>query len=209
MKFYDCAPAPSPRRVRMFIAEKKLDIPVVEVDLANREQHTEAFAKINPYRTVPALELEDGTVLTSSHAICRYLEDIHPEPALMGRNALVRGQIIDLDLRIEYEGFLAVGESFRNRAKSFKNNAMPGQHEHAQIPELVERGRTRATQFMQWLDTRLDKREFIAGDQFTVADITAFTAIEFARWIKLEAPADHLNLHRWYDQVSQRSSASV
>lgn len=209
MKFYDCATAPSPRRVRMFIAEKKLDIPTVEVDLANREQHTEAFVKINPYRTVPALALEDGVVLTSSHAICRYLEDLHPEPALMGRNAQERGQIVDLDWRIEQEGFLAVGESFRNRAKSFKNNAMTGKHEHAQIPALVERGRARALQFMQWLDTRLEKREFIAADQFSVADITAFTAIDFARWIKLQAPEEYINLHRWFGEISKRDSAKL
>ena len=114
MKFYDCATAPSPRRVRMFIAEKKLEIPVVEVDLGSQEQHTEAFARLNPNRTVPVLELADGTALTTSHAICRYLEDVHPEPALMGRDSQERGRIADLDWRIEQEGFLAVGESFRN-----------------------------------------------------------------------------------------------
>ena len=209
MKFYDCATAPSPRRVRMFIAEKNLDVPVVEVDLGSREQHGDAFASLNPHRTVPVLELADGTVLTSSQAICRYLEEVHPRPALMGSNPQERGRIADLDWRIEQEGFLAVGESFRNRAKSFKNNAVPGKHEHAQIPELVDRGRSRASQFMQWLDTQLDDQTFVAGEQFSVADITAFTAIEFAKWIKLEAPAEYVNLHRWYSAVSARDSARL
>lgn len=219
MKFYDCAPAPSPRRVRMFIAEKKSagnnlpggspEIPVVEVDLGGQEQHTEAFASINPYRTVPVLELDDGTALTTSRAICLYLEEKFPEPVLFGRNPQERAQIADLDWRIEQDGFLAVGESFRNRARSYKNNALTGKHQHAQIPELVERGRARASHFMQWLDGQLDQRQFVAGDHFSVADITAFITIDFARWIKLEAPAEYVNLHRWFDEVSKRPSASL
>jgi len=209
MKFYDCAPAPSPRRVRMFIVEKKLDIPVVEVDLGSRQQHTEEFARLNPYRTVPVLELGDSTVLTSSQAICRYLEEIHPELPLMGSNPAERGHIADLDWRIEQEGFLAVGESFRNRSKSFSKNAVTGKHEHAQIPELVERGRARASQFMEWLENQLVNKEFVAGEQFSVADITAFITIDFARWIKLEAPAEYKNLNRWFAAVSERDSAKA
>lgn len=209
MKFYDCATAPSPRRVRMFIAEKNLDIPVVEVDLGSLEQHSQAFASLNPHRTVPVLELDDRSVLTSSQAICRYLEEVYPQQPLMGRNPQERGFIADLEWRIEQEGFMAVGESFRNRARSFKNNAVTGQHEHAQIPELVERGRVRASQFMQWLDNHLEEREFIAGDYFSVADITAFIAVDFAKWIKLEAPEECENLHRWFSEVAKRPSASL
>ena len=211
MKFYDCATAPSPRRVRMFIAEKNIadKIPVVEVDLGNLEQHSEAFAELNPHRTVPVLELDDGTVLTSSHAVCRYLEEAFPSRPLMGRDLQERGQIADLEWRIEQEGFLAVGESFRNRARSFKNNAVTGKHEHKQIPELVERGRTRASEFMQWLNMHLKNRQFIAGDNFSVADITAFITIDFAKWIKLEAPEEYANLHRWFGEVSKRPSAAL
>ncbi len=209
MKFYDCATAPSPRRVRMFIAEKNLDIPVVEVDLGSLEQHSQDFANLNPHRTVPVLELDDGSILTSSHAICRYLEEVYPQQPLMGRNPQERGHIADLEWRIEQEGFMAVGESFRNRARSFKNNAVTGKHEHAQIPELVERGRVRASQFMQWLDNHLAEREFIAGDYFSVADITAFITLDFAKWIKLEAPEECKNLHRWFSEVAKRPSASL
>ena len=209
MKFYDCATAPSPRRVRMFIAEKKLDIPVVEIDLGNREQDTPAFIALNPHRTVPVLELDDGTTLNSIQGICRYLEATHPEHSLMGRDPIEQGQVADLDWRIEQEGFLAVGESFRNRSKGFKDHAVTGQHKHAQIPELVDRGRARAEQFMVWLNSHLQGREFVAGDNFTVADITAFITVEFAKWIKLTPPAEHQNLHRWYKLISERDSASL
>jgi len=209
MKFYDCAPAPSPRRVRMFIAEKKLEIPVVQIDLAAKEQHSDEFAKLNPHRTVPVLELADGSTICSTHGICHYLEAAHPEIPLMGANAQERGQIADIDWRIEQEGLMAVGESFRNRAKSFKNNALTGEREYAQIPELVERGRTRSEEFLQWFDNHLQQREFAAGSSFSVADITAFVTLEFAKWIKLEPSADYVNLHRWYQQVSARDSAKL
>ncbi len=209
MKFYDCATAPSPRRVRMFIAEKELDIPVVQVDLGNREQDSPAFAAVNPHRTVPVLELDDGTSLNSTHGICHYLEAVHPEPALMGRDPIERGQIADLDWRVEHEGFLAVGESFRNRSKGLKDHAVTGKHQHAQIPELVDRGRARAEQFMQWLNSQLQDREFVAGNSFTVVDITAFITIEFAKWIKLSPLPEYENLHRWHQSVAERDSARL
>ena len=209
MKFYDCTPAPSPRRVRMFIAEKKLDIPVVQVDLGSKEQHSEAFVKINPHRTVPALELDDGSTLCSTHAICHYLEAAYPEIPLMGTNPVERGQIADLDWRIEQEGLMAVGESFRNHAKSFKNNALTGARQYAQIPQLVERGRVRSEQFLEWFDAHLQQREFVAGENFSVADITAFITLEFSKWIKLEPSAELVNLHRWYKQLSARDSAKL
>jgi len=193
----------------MFIAEKGLQIPVVQVDLASREQHSDSFIKLNPHRTVPVLELDDGALLNTSSGICHYLEALHPEPSLMGADALARGQIADLEWRIEQEGFLAVGESFRNRARSFKNNALPGRHEHAQIPQLVDRGRARAEEFMVWLDQLLEKREFVAGDNFSIADITAFLTIEFAKWIKLSPGPDVKNLNRWYTAVSDRDSAKL
>ncbi len=193
----------------MFIAEKNLQIPVVEVDLANREQHTEAFVKLNAHRTVPLLELDDGTMLNTSNGICHYLETAYPEPALMGADAKQRGIIADLNWRIENDGFLAVGESFRNRSKGFKDHAVAGPHQHAQIPELVDRGRARAEQFMQWLNDHLAHREYVAGNDFSIADITAFTTLEFAKWIKLVPPVEYENLHRWYAAVSARDSAGL
>ncbi len=209
MKFYDCLTAPSPRRVRMFIAEKGVDIPVVEVDLANLEQHSNDFSKTNPHRTVPVLVLDDGRRLTSSAGIIQYLEFTYPEPPLLGRDPFERGFIADLDWRIEQEGFLAVGEAFRNRAKSFANRALAGRHEHAQIPELVERGKKRTVEFFSWLNQELEGRNYVAGEHFSVADITALATVDFARWIKLQPDEDLVNLQRWYQSVSSRPSASL
>lgn len=204
MKFYDCHTAPSPRRVRIFIAEKALNIPVVEVDLANREQHSDAFAQINPHRTVPVLQLDDGTTLTSGSGIMHYLEALHPAHPLIGRNAIERGVVVDLDTRIEQEGFMAAGEAFRNRSKAFANNVFTGKHSHQQIPELIERGRRRVDEFFAWLDEHLSSREYIAGDTFTLADITAVVTVDFCRWIKLQPSSQQVHLCRWYATVSER-----
>ncbi len=209
MKFYDCSTAPSPRRVRIFIAEKGLDIPVVEVDLGNRQQHTAEFTQINPYRTVPVLQLDDGTTLTTSSGIMHYLELLHPAPALIGRNPIERGLVVDLDSRIEQDGFMAVGEAFRNRSKAFANNVFTGKHNHVQIPELVGRGRRRVEEFFSWMDAHLEDKEFIAGDVFTVADITALVTVDFAKWIKLQPTDKQKNLSRWHQLVSDRKSVMV
>lgn len=209
MKFYDCATAPSPRRVRMFLAEKQIDVEVVEVDLGNREQHAARFEQINPHRTVPALELPDGQVLTSSTAIVHYLDLLHPNPVLIGDTPQQRATVMDLDWRIENEGFMAVGEAFRNRARSFANNALTGKHAYPQIPPLVERGAHRTVHFFEWLDELLSKRQYVAADHFTLADITAFVTVEFARWIKQQPAEDLVNVHRWLKEVSERESAAV
>lgn len=209
MKFYDCLTAPSPRRVRMFIAEKKVELPVVEVDLGKREQHESHFERINPYRTVPVLELDDGSVLTSSTAIVHYLESVYPTPALIGESPAERARIMDLDWRIENEGFMAVGEAFRNRAKSFANNALTGRHEYSQIPALSERGSVRTVHFFDWLNVLLEDRQYVAGDQFTLTDITAFVTVEFAKWIKQQPAPEHVHLSRWHSTILERDSASV
>ena len=206
MKLYDCATAPSPRRVRIFVAEKNLQIPVEQVDLANRQQHSDAFAEINPHRTVPVLELDDGSRLTSTHGIQHYLELICPQPPLIGRDAAERGKVIDLDSRIEQEGFMAVGEAFRNRSKAFANNVFTGKHPHEQIPALVDRGHKRTQEFFDWLDDHLQHHQFVAGDCFSIADITAVVTLDFARWIKRQPGTAHTHLLRWYADVSDRPS---
>lgn len=188
------------------MAEKGLDIPVVQVDLANQEQHSDDFVAINPHRTVPVLELDCGTRLTTSMGIMHYLEAKYPQPALMGRTAVERGSVVDLDCRIEQEGFLAVGEAFRNRSKAFANNVLTGRHQHRQIPELVERGRARVTEFFDWLDDHLCGREHVAGDYFSVADITAFVTVDFAKWIRQEPAIEQAELRRWYQQIVSRDS---
>ncbi|MEM7256946.1 MAG: glutathione S-transferase C-terminal domain-containing protein, partial [Pseudomonadota bacterium] len=150
-----------------------------------------------------------GQVLTSSTAIVHYLDMLHPQPVLIGDTPQQRAEVMDLDWRIENEGFMAVGEAFRNRARSFANNALTGKHEFAQIPDLVSRGAQRTVHFFEWLNDLLAQRQYIAGERFTLADITAFVTVEFAGWIKQTPAAELVHLQRWLTEVSARESARV
>lgn len=209
MKFYDCGPAPSPRRVRIFIAEKGLEIPTVQVDLIKGEQFTEEFKALNPECTVPVLELDDGTGLSESVAICRYLEELHPEPPLMGVEPKEKAIVEMWNRRIEQYGFWAVSESFRNFVRAFKGHALTGAVGFEQLPELVERGRARAAAFFEELDARLAKSHYVAGDTFTIADITGLVTVDFAKRIKMQVTERHANIKRWHDEVSERPSAKL
>ncbi|HUT49043.1 MAG TPA: glutathione S-transferase [Alphaproteobacteria bacterium] len=209
MKFYDCSTAPSPRRARIFIAEKGVDIPTVEVNLREKEQMTPEFAAINPYLTVPVLELDDGTRLNSTHGVWRYLEETHPDPPLMGRNAREKALVADREWRMEVEGFMAVGEALRNYAKPMADRALTGKHNYAQIPELAERGRARVPRFFEDLDRILGESAYVAGEVYTVADITAFVTVEFAGWLKLGLTDEQTNAKRWYEAVKARPSSAL
>ena len=211
MKFYDCATAPSPRRVRMFIAEKGLsdEIETIEVSLRDAEQLGDAFRAINPYCRVPVLELDDGTRLLSSAGCCRYLEEAFPEPPLMGRTSEEKAIVADMEWRMEIDGFMAAGEALRNYAKRLENRAMVGPDDYAQIPELAERGRQRAARFLERLDVILADREFVAGEVFSIADITAYCTVDFAKWAKVDVPDDAPNLQRWFAAIAERPSASL
>jgi glutathione S-transferase len=207
MKFYDCAIAPSPRRVRVFLAEKGITLPTIEVDLRKGEQLGDAFRAINPDCTVPVLELDDGRRLTDSVGICLYLEETHPEPPLMGVDAADRAIVAEWQRRAERDGFLAVAEAFRNYTPAFKTRALPGADDYAQIPALVERGRARTQAFFKLMNGRLAEREYVAGERYTIADITTMIAVDFAGWIKLTIPDDCPHLRRWHQAVSARPSA--
>lgn len=209
MKFYDCASAPSPRRVRIFLAEKGIEIPTEQVDLASGEHLGEDFRRKNPSCTVPVLELDDGTAICESFAICQYLESEYPEPPLMGRDPRERALVTMWNTRVENEGLGAVAESFRNRSKGFRDRALTGPENFAQIPELVPRGRRRAELFLDRLEEQLTGKEFVVGDVFTVADITALIAVDFAGWIKLPIPERAENLRRWHEAVSSRPSMAA
>jgi glutathione S-transferase len=209
MKFYDCATAPSPRRVRIFAAEKGISLPTVQVDLRNGEQFTDAFRAINPDCTVPALQLDDGTVIADAVAICGYLEELHPEPALIGATPQERAVVTALNRQIERDGFFAAMEAFRNAAKGLKGRALPGPHDYEQIPELAERGRTRVGHFFRTMDERLATREFVAGSRYTIADISTLVLTELAGRAKLTVPEECLNLQRWHAVVSARPSAKA
>jgi glutathione S-transferase len=209
VKFYDCQTAPSPRRVRIFIAEKGLDIETVEVDLANREQLGDAFRKINPDCTVPVLELDDGTRLTEIFAICQYLEEICPEPPLMGTDPVQRALVTMWNTKIEHQGLAALAEALRNRVKGMKGRALTGSDDFEQIPELVDRGRRRFGIFMNRMDRHLNGSQYVVDETFTIADISLLVAIDFAAWSKMSIGEDMTNLRRWYDLVSVRPGAAV
>jgi len=204
MIFYDCATAPSPRRVRIFLAEKGLEIDTVQVDLQKGEHLAPAFRAINPFCTVPVLELDDGTRLLESNSICLYLEETNPEPNLLGRDAKEKAVIAGWNREMEWNGFMAMADAFRNRARGLVGRALTGPINYEQIPELAERGRQRVKHFFSLLDERLGESAYIAGERFTVADITALVTVDFARWIRLEVPDDAVNLRRWHGKVSAR-----
>jgi glutathione S-transferase len=209
MKLYDCAPAPNPRRVRIFLAEKGVVVPTVQVDLRADEQFSPAFRAINADCTVPVLELDDGTRIADVMAICVYFETLQPEPPLMGVGALGRADVTAWQRRVEREGFFAVAEALRNATPAFKGRALPGADDYEQIPALVERSRTRVGKFFPMLDARLAEREFVAGTHYSIADITSLVAVDFARWIKFAIPDECVHLRRWYAAVSARPSAKA
>jgi glutathione S-transferase len=207
MKLHDCRTAPSPRRVRIFLAEKGLALPTVQVDLRHGEQLTPAFRALNPWCTVPVLELDDGTAIGEAIAVCHYLEAVQPEPALMGRTPAEKATILMWEHRCEVDGFLAVQEAFRNSAPGLRGRAVTGTEEVAQIPALAERGRSRVLRFFRLLDQRLAASPWVGGPAYSVADITALVAVDFAGWLKLELPPDCVHARGWHADASRRPSA--
>ena len=204
MKFFDCKVAPSPRRVRIFLREKGVEVPTVQVDLRSGEQFGDAFRQVNPEGTVPVLELDDGTRISEALAICVYLEEAYPDPPLFGRDARERALSVMWNGKVEQQGLMAIAELLRNRSKAFQNRALPGPDKFEQIPQLVERGQLRTELFFDRLDTHLADHEFLIGERFTIADITALVAVDFAALLKISIEEKHEHLRRWYDQVSSR-----
>ena len=209
MKFYDCATAPSPRRVRIFLAEKGVTLETIQVDLSKGEQFSEAFKKINPSAQVPLLQLDDGTCITEVSAICRYLEEIYPQTPLYGRTPVERAQVESFNTQLETNGLFAVADAFRNTTPGFANRAMPGPHDYAQIPALAERGLLKLDNLFADLEAHLATNQYMVGDYFSVADISPLTILDFARWVKKGIPDHCTNLLRWSEQVKQRPSAAA
>ena len=204
MRLHTCTGAPSPRRVTLYLAEKGIELDTVEVNLKSGEHLSDGFQAKSPECTVPVLELDDGTTLWNSIAIRQYLESLHPEPALLGRDALERARITQYVLWIEHNGMMSAAEAFRNAAKGMADHALPGRRPVPQIEALVERGTRRFGYFLEDLDAILADHQYVAGDAFTVADIDALVMVDFGcRATKAELDA-HDHLSEWYERVRNR-----
>ncbi len=209
MKLYDMRVAPNPRRVRIFLAEKGIEIPTVEINIRAGENLAPAFLAVNPRGVLPTLQLEDGTVIDESTAICRYFEELRPDPPLLGRGALDKAMVECWTRRVEADAGQPVVDAFRNSYPPYADRAVPGRKGIRAIPELVERGRQRLTDFYPLMDQRLGATEFVAGAGFSFADITLLCIVDFARAIKLPTPDGLAHFERWHAQVSARPSAAA
>ena len=201
MKLYDGGRAPNPRRVRIFLAEKGIDVPLVPVDMGAMGHRSQEITERNPLQRLPVLELDDGTILTESVAICRYFEELHPEPALFGEGALGRARVEMWQRRMEMHFLLTVANAFRHTHPAMKEWEVP------QIAEWGEANRPKAIEFLNLLDRDMADREFIAGDSYSIADITGMIGIDFMKPARIELPQELSNVRRWYEAVSSRPSA--
>ncbi|MCT8179886.1 glutathione binding-like protein [Variovorax sp. CY25R-8] len=206
---YDCATAPSPRRARILLAEKGIAHETVQVDLVRGEQMGAAYRAINPQCTVPALRTAEDGLLTDNAAIAAWAEARHPEPPLMGRTPAEKAEIASWHWRVEFEGLLAIAETLRNGSPAMADRALPGPVNYAQIPALAQRGLARVQHFFETLNDRLAGREFIATDRFSLADITAVVAVDFARIVRVKPGEQHPELVRWRAAMAQRPSMSL
>jgi glutathione S-transferase len=192
MKLYDGGRAPNPRRVRVFLAEKGIEIPLVPIDMDAMGHKSAEMTGRNPLRRLPVLELDDGTVLTESIAICRYFEELHPEPALFGKGAFGRAKVEEWQRRMELDFLFRVAQAFRHTHPAMKEWEVP------QVAEWGEANRPKVVDFLTILDGELAHREFAAGDAFSIADITG-----------IEMPDNLANVRRWYSSLAARPSAKA
>lgn len=189
MKLYTFDIAPNPRRVALFMQYKGLSLESQQIDLGKLEQFSDSYKAINPDCSVPALQLDSGECLVDVVAICSYLESVHPDKPLMGRNDLERAQVLGWMHRLYLNGFMAVADMLRNQGDMFKDRALPGTEKVAQIPELVTRGRARFAAFCNQMNAVCEKQEFLVGEELTQADIDLLVSCEFASWVKESVPA--------------------
>ena len=203
MKLYDGGRAPNPRRVRIFLAEKGIEVPLLPIDMVAMGHKSDEMTGRNPLQRLPVLELDDGTILTESVAICRYFEELQPEPALFGRGALGKAQIEMWNRRMELTLLSAVAAAFRHVHPAMKEWEVP------QVPEWGEANKPKAIAFLSILDRELADREFIAGDEFSIADITGLVAVDFMKPARIAIPDELANVLRWRETVSARPSAQA
>ena len=203
MKLYDGGRAPNPRRVRIFLAEKGIAVPTEQVDLGQLQQRSDAYTAVNPMQRVPALVLDDGTVIAESIAICRYFEAVAPEPALFGRGALGCALVEMWNRRVEFHLFLPVATVFQHLHPAMKIMIDP------QVAQWGEANKPRVFEFLRFLDGELASRPFVAGADYSVADVTALVAVDFMRVSKLAVPDELAHVRRWHEAVSARPSAAA
>ncbi|MBZ8134154.1 glutathione S-transferase family protein [Afifella sp. IM 167] len=203
MKLLDGGRAPNPRRVRIFLAEKGIEVPVETIDIGRKEHYSDAFLRLNPMRRLPVLVLDDGTPICETMAICRYFEALQPEPSLFGRDAREIATIEMWNRRMELDLLLLVASVFRHSHPAMAELEVP------QIGALAEASRGRVPAILKWLDTELRERDFIAGEDFSVADITGLVAIDFMKPARLEVPEELAALRAWHERVKARPSAAA
>ncbi len=202
MKIYQTHTAPTPRRVRIFLAEKGIEMEYVELDLQKGENMSPEMRAKNPIGKVPVLELDDGTCISESVAICRYFEVLHPEPYLMGKDALQQAQIEMWQRQVEFGLFMQVGMCFQHSTGYFKDRMTP-------VPEYGAVSGKAALSYLRLLNKRLAEVPYIAGEQYSIADITALCAIDFARVVKIRIDDSQTHLMDWYQRVADRPSAKA
>ncbi len=210
MKLYDFGPAANAKRVRMFLAEKGLDVPIVELNVRDGAQYEEPFNTMNPFHCVPFLELDDGTVIAESNSICRYLEELHPEPSLVGRTAEERGIIDMWNRRVELDGFYPLLHATRNDIPMFAGRVVPGTRtDLAQLPAMVERGQEMGHVFFERLEPHMATSEFIAGADVSIADITAWFVVNMANRFEMAVAERYPNIQSWHTAFSKRPSCEA
>ncbi len=207
--FYDCTTAPSPRRARIVLAEKGIAHEVRQIDLASGEQLSDAYRAINPACTVPALVLDDGAVLTDNAGIAAWAEAVQSEPPLLGTTPLEKAQVASWNSKIEGECFMAIAEVLRNKARGMVDRALPGPNNYAQIPELAERGRARLIHFLDRFEQHMTGRDWVATGSFSLADITAGVALDFAGWVKVDVNEGRPGIAAWRAKLAQRPSFAI
>ena len=203
MKLFDGGRAPNPRRVRIFLAEKGISVPLVPVDMAALEHKKEAISSRNPLMRLPVLEFDDGTILTETIAICRYFEELQPEPVLFGSGPLGKAVVEMWQRRVEFNLFAPIANAFRHIHPAMKEWEVP------QVPEWGEVNKPKAVDFMRILDRELANREFVAGDAYSVADITGLVALDFLKPARIAIPEELANVLRWHQAIKSRPSAAA
>ena len=198
MKLYHSIHAPNARRVRIFLAEKGLELPLEEINLAKFDHRAESFAAINPFETVPVLELDDGTRIAESVAICRYFEELRPSPPMFGTTTIERAEVEMWQRRVEFFLLLPIAQVFRHTHPSMQNLENP------QVPEWATSNRAKALANFARFDAALENRPFISGQHFSIADVTGLVALDFTRPARLPIPEHFKNLHRWRASLAAR-----